>query len=618
MHVQTKPDFMKKFLLVFIYIFLAFQLFSQTAEKIKKDEKYIWGESTAKTLEQADQFAMKDLVSQISTKVESSFSSVMTENGDQLEEFTRSAINTYSNIYLNNAQRIVTTKSKQVYVLRYIEKTDIDEMFNNRKIKILDYTTLAVRAEKDLRIGDALRYYYWALALLNSHPESGKIRYHTTENEEISLLPFIQSEVDKILTNLRFEIKQTIDKDKTLTQILNVTYRSNPVSNLDYVYWTGNSWSNTYSLKDGLGVAEFFEGQAKDLTQLRIKTEYIYYAQSIIDPEIRSALEMTYLPRIKNAEIVINFLNESKEKSLTANSQALTPISIYKKDSLSEQVDYKKNLTKPVTIVNQAIISKNFESIENLFTKEGLESFNKIINYGNAKLLPSEDSLQYIKIDDEIIVRNIPMLFNFPNNNRSFVEDIVYVFNEDGKISKVNFALSKTASDCILNKSDRFGTSEDKYFLINFLENYKTAYSLEDLSYIENVFSDDALIIVGTLLEKAEPIDGMYTLMENANIKYTRYSKSEYVEHLKKVFDSKEYINLQFENNEIKKTGGDDKIYGIQIEQNYYSNNYSDKGYLFLMVDLNDSIDPKIYVRTWQPEKNLDGSMIGLEHFSIK
>jgi hypothetical protein len=61
--------------------------------------------------------------------------------------------------------------------------------------------------------------------------------------------------------------------------------------------------------------------------------------------------------------------------------------------------------------------------------------------------------------------------------------------------------------------------------------------------------------------------------------------------------------------------GGDDKVYGIQIAQHYHSSNYADKGYLFLMLDLNDTLNPRIYVRSWQPEKNPDGSIIGLADF---
>ena len=81
-------------------------------------------------------------------------------------------------------------------------------------------------------------------------------------------------------------------------------------------------------------------------------------------------------------------------------------------------------------------------------------------------------------------------------------------------------------------------------------------------------------------------------------------------------------ISYLFNSNNLKenienKVNGDEKIYGIQIKQDYYSTNYADKGYLFLMIDLNDSINPKIYVRTWQPEKNDDGSIFGLNDFEI-
>jgi hypothetical protein len=46
------------------------------------------------------------------------------------------------------------------------------------------------------------------------------------------------------------------------------------------------------------------------------------------------------------------------------------------------------------------------------------------------------------------------------------------------------------------------------------------------------------------------------------------------------------------------------EMYAIQIAQDYYSTHYGDKGYLFLMVDINDLEHPLIKVRTWQPEKD--------------
>ncbi|MEI3052199.1 MAG: hypothetical protein V8T35_02350 [Prevotella sp.] len=45
------------------------------------------------------------------------------------------------------------------------------------------------------------------------------------------------------------------------------------------------------------------------------------------------------------------------------------------------------------------------------------------------------------------------------------------------------------------------------------------------------------------------------------------------------------------------KMGAGGETYGIQIKQDYYSSNYGDHSYLFLMVDFNDPENPSIKVR---------------------
>ncbi|MDD3740229.1 MAG: hypothetical protein PHH30_03220 [Bacteroidales bacterium] len=609
---------MKINVLFFLIFSISLSSIAQTPEKIKNNSDYIWGESTASTLEQADQFALKDLISQISTNVESSFSNIITEINESIEEYTQSAINTYSNIYLKNAKRIVVEKRKQIYVLRYIEKDEVDKMFESRKNKIIDYTKLADMAEKDSRIGDALRYYYWALVLLNSHPDAAMIKYTTAENIEIGILLYIQNQFDKIFDNLRINVADTINCNNTVSYTLDINYKGQAVANLDYVYWNGTEFSNTYSIKDGLGVVDFFNSESNKLDNLHLKLEYTYFGRSHIDPEVKSVLEMASLPRLKKAEVSIS-LTQPELKIKKINEKQLVYNKMITIDTISSNLfDINGEIKATLSIVNQWIVNKSQKIDETLFTKQGLDSYNKLIKYGDARILSQKGKIDYIRINDEIMVRSFPMIFSFPNNNKAFVEDIVYLFNSEGKISNISFALSDGAITDIMEKSERFASLEEKYFLINFLENYKTAYSLEDISFIENVFSDDALIIVGTVLQKYESVDGTIPKMENQNIKYVRYSKEQYINHLIKAFDSKEYINLEFEDNVINKTGGEDKIYGIQITQNYYSSNYSDKGYLFLMLDLNDISEPKIYVRTWQPDKNDDGSIFGLEHFSIK
>ena len=72
--------------------------------------------------------------------------------------------------------------------------------------------------------------------------------------------------------------------------------------------------------------------------------------------------------------------------------------------------------------------------------------------------------------------------------------------------------------------------------------------------------------------------------------------------HLTKTFKSNQFLNVCFADNEVSKMGVGGDLFGIQIHQDYYSSTYSDTGYLFLMVDMNDAKQPIIKVRTWQPE----------------
>jgi len=187
------------------------------------------------------------------------------------------------------------------------------------------------------------------------------------------------------------------------------------------------------------------------------------------------------------------------------------------------------------------------------------------------------------------------------------------------KIDHVSFALSDIAIKDIMTKPESFASVQEKLQVIQFMEYYKTAYCLKEYDYIDKVFAENALIIVGKTLkpDPTQQISEMYSKLSNEKVKYIKMSKKEYMDHLELVFKSNEFINIQFEDNQVKRFGGKERVYGIQIKQNYYSSNYADQGYLFLMMDLSNPKEPKIYVRSWQPDKNADGSVLGLRDFSF-
>jgi hypothetical protein len=219
--------------------------------------------------------------------------------------------------------------------------------------------------------------------------------------------------------------------------------------------------------------------------------------------------------------------------------------------------------------------------------------------------------LKYFQFGDQVIARSIPMSFNFKTNNRMFIEDVVFYFDKNNKISNLTFGLGEKAVDDIA--SNEKWSETVRMQLINFMENYKTAYALKRIDYIEKIFSDDALIIVGRITKINSSPENRY--LNNSILKYNKVSKAQYLKNLKYSFASNEFINLKLTDNTVKQSGKSSNVYGIQIKQDYFSSSYGDTGYLFLLIDFTDSLAPQIHVRTWQPEKNPDGSVYGLSDF---
>ena len=611
---------MKKSLLILILTTCFLQAFTQnrpvSPEEIQNSGNYIFGIGEGSNFDEADKNALDHLISQISVQVESYFEDFMSETNGNVNQYTKSVVKTYSKITLQEAKSLQIEEKRNAFkVMRYISNADLEGIFESRRQKIIDYVKTGINAEKDLRIGDALRNYYWALVLLNSHKDHDKISFRFDENSgEQLLMTALPDNMNRIFTRLQISVSGIDSKpgDKYKAVFLDLKYDGKPVDNLDYTFWTGNSKSCQIGARSGKGIAEFFGETEFQLTSLKINVEYSYQNKTSIDLDVRDVFENIKLPYFERSVYRIELPAEAPDERLSvgANSSKITFEKINK-------VEKERKVRKNVQEVVEAIRSRHFEVVADKFTPAGWEMFNTLISSGNVKVLPLIDTLKIVTIDSTVIVRSVPMKFSYQNNKREFIEQVNFTFNHDLKIDAISFSIGDKSLADIVDKGERFGTVEDKYVLISFLENYKTAYCLKRLDYIEEIFADNALIIVGHLVKEAEPIDGMYARAGSKKVEYIELSKMEYISRLRKVFNSNEFVNIHFEDNIVKRLNGDSKIYGIQLKQDYTSTSYADKGYLFLMIDLNDSINPKIYVRTWQPEKNEDGSIFGLSDFSI-
>lgn len=596
-------------------VLLSLSLQAQTVEEIQQSDDYLWGTGNAPTLRQADNEALASLISQISTNVSAQFEQV-TEGGTENDVATakdkfKSIINTYSHSTLTNTQRIVIQNEPDAAVMRYIKKSEIQRIFNGRKVKLLDFAQEAQRLEKKSQVADALRYYYWALTLLQSYPDGNYLTMKDDEGHEQLLVSWIPKQMNDIFTNISLSVEgEQVDGNlKTVT--LKVLYKGKPARNYDYSYFDGRDWSNIFSAKDGLGLVELPAMASVD--GLSVKTEYMFEGEANIDSELSEVMSSVTPIAMRDAYLKLSAPNQ-KEAVAQPGQTTLMASSMQAKEtncgmkflSTETAAPYEQTMAK----VEQAIRTHNFEGIESLCTPEGYDMFQRLIKYGNCKIL-RQPNLKYLSYNGEITCRSLPMSFTFQGNRRTFVEDVVFQMTPEGKITSLSFGLNKPAVDDIMNQTAWGDTA--RQVLITFLESYKTAYALKRLDYIRSIFSDDALIITGSVVKASgqmerQPIDGKV-------VKYTRQTKGEYMKKLEHIFASSEFINLRFADNQVRKSGVGGEIYGIQIKQDYFSSSYGDTGYLFLMVDLNHPKEPVIHVRTWQPEKDPNFGLIDLSYF---
>ena len=374
-------------------------------------------------------------------------------------------------------------------------------------------------------------------------------------------------------------------------------------------YFDGRDWSNIFSAKDGTGIVEL--PVLANARNLQLRTEYMFEGEANIDNELSEVMGTVNPIAMRNCALKLEGEEpkpgeEKTEEALMAESDsATTTNSGMHYLSTMESAAYDDTMKK----VEKAIRTRNFTDIQSLCTESGYEMFNRLIKYGQGKII-NEPEFRFLECNGEVTCRSLPMSFKF-SNQRTFVEDVVFTLNKEGKIDCLSFGLNKPAVDDIMNQTSWNDTVRN--VLINFLESYKTAYALKRYDYINSIFSDDALIITGSVLKHTASNEGQ--AMSKQAVKYTRQTKSEYMKKLQHIFRSSEFINLRFADNQVRKSGVGGEIYGIQIKQDYFSSSYGDTGYLFLMVDLNNPKEPVIHVRTWQPEKDPNFGLIDLSHF---
>ena len=571
---------------------------------ILNSDNYLIGMGVNAELEEARQTALSDLSGKISTKVQSQFEYVLENKskGQQVDSETKmkNIIRSYTSTTLKNVSEHLEKEKGKYVVYRYIKNSDLRAMFKRRVNLAKKWAKEAIDREREGKVGDALQDFYWSLALLRSCPDAD-LETITQDYVETNMTQDVFKRVKDILSNITIKAEE-VEKDEDGQHItLSVKYKGKPAVNFNYKYVGKQEASNMFTAKDGIG--ELYIPQTAKLSKLRIVAEYECREEANIHPDLRSVLETTESVPFSAAEFFVDL------KGCDV-SEGPKPTNILPK---SETAAESPHLTA-IQAIERGLAQKNYSDLRDYFTPEGWDMFKKLVAYGDAKLLRSPEA-QFLPDGQGIVCRSFPMSFTFRGNRRTFTEDVVFYMDHQAKVKEVAFGLEEAAVADIMGREQ--WSIDARQTMIHFLETYKTAYALKRLDYIESIFSQDALIITGSVVKGTGQKEMQPAKM--AQVKYTRQTKEQYIKSLKKCFASNEYVNIRFADNTVRRSASKPDIYGIQIKQDYFSSSYGDTGYLFLLIDFQKPEAPLIHVRTWQPDldPNVRDGRIDITSFTL-
>lgn len=250
----------------------------------------------------------------------------------------------------------------------------------------------------------------------------------------------------------------------------------------------------------------------------------------------------------------------------------------------------------------KAFNSNRALNLNGLMNPDGEMSIEML--WENVHFKPEDQYIGEILLSDAnggFQIRNIPLVLRPQDSGSSDdYKEAVMNFDRNGNVSSVYFSIDNNAYKQIMEKGIQLNDLERRMEILDYVERFRTSYNQRDLKFLNQVFSDDALIITGKVVSSKRSPGDMLSL-SLPQVKYSKQSKQQYLANLSRIFKTVRYINVNFDDVQIKRHGVNPNIYGVRVVQKWNTSSYSDEGYVFMVWDFSNPERPQIHVRTWQP-----------------
>jgi len=585
-------------------------LYAEDWHTVTTSGLYYYGEGTGATDKEAEGKALENLLQMIAMDTQRDFHSIDSEQRLEgqmsLEKRVYQCLQTYASVADKCVQTMLVRQTPNAIVRKWMKRSELDKLYEERFGRLKNMVTQADAALERGNVDVALQYYYWAYSLVRSLQFPDKV----TDAKRNVLMNTLPATIKEVLQHIRV---QYVGREENGVD-LRFIYKGKPVS-VDFTYDDGQHRNCDGRADGGNAYIEMQPGyDASAGYRLRVEYEYKNWARG--DAEMRSVLAV--VPRSSFANVFT-----IKGKVSKPTQQQTSELKVKEAPTNDSLIANAAKYAERINAIIEALRLQQWDRAYSFLSARGLKvnNFVRLVSQRNGRILGTPTLTLYQGANGTVLVRGVQMAFSVTERGKktTLVDDVVFTFDKDLKISNLTFGIGTVAQNDLLCKNVSWG-EETRQMVMDFLENYKTAYCLKDYDYIEGVFDDNATIIVGNVVKRTTrpgiPENQMSDLGKEI-IKYKRYTKSEYLANLKRTFDRNQFVNIKFTNNDVNMLENElpRQVFEIQIAQEYTSSTYADQGYLFLLVDMTNHEAPVIKIRAWQPKPDPEFGLFTSGHF---
>ena len=152
-------------------------------------------------------------------------------------------------------------------------------------------------------------------------------------------------------------------------------------------------------------------------------------------------------------------------------------------------------------------------------------------------------------------------------------KELTISFNKQGVITGVRTAIDNNSYLALLSGGKANLDMRMRREILKFVEDFRSYYVEKNIAALDEIFSDDALIITGRVIKTMgkSQADGVSQQVKE-KVVYSKQNKQQYINNLRTLFQSNEYINVDFSDIELMRHGSNPNFYGVKLRQKWASN----------------------------------------------